>query len=93
MAKDSRDGKMLGIGLDGHDGHLRLTRGGNFHLVGGSEQTHKEMQESCVKFNEKLDALGKRLVDLERTELRDLAAECDMNLLNAPPDRKSDKES
>lgn len=30
---------MLGIGLDNKDGHKRITKGDNFMLVGGSEET------------------------------------------------------
>lgn len=28
---------LLGLGLDGKDGHRRITKGDNFCLVGGSE--------------------------------------------------------
>lgn len=83
MAKKSDKKAMLvGLGLDGSDGHTRLTRGKNFRLVGGSQETHEQMQEQCIKFNEKLDARGKSLESLERQELRDLAAECRMNLVH-----------
>ncbi|MGL4513497.1 MAG: hypothetical protein ACRCT8_10430 [Lacipirellulaceae bacterium] len=30
---------VLGIGLDAHDGHKRLTHGRDFVLAGGSEET------------------------------------------------------
>ena len=33
---------ILGLGLDGEDGHLRMTKGANFRLIGGSEETHGE---------------------------------------------------
>ena len=79
--KRKKDAHLLGLGLDGPPKPLRVTRGENFHLVGGSKETHEQMQESCIKLNEKLDARGKRLGDLERQELRDLAAECKMNLV------------
>ncbi|MBS3734667.1 MAG: hypothetical protein KGY99_07050 [Phycisphaerae bacterium] len=72
---------LVGLGLDNQDGHVRVTRGRDFHLVGGSEQTHEAMQEKCIKFNEKLDRRGKRLDDLACDELLDVAAECDMPLL------------
>jgi hypothetical protein len=71
---------LLGVGLDNEDGHVRVTRGPNFHLVGGSHETHESMQEKCVRFNEKLDRRGKRLDDLGRKEFLDLAAECEMNV-------------
>ena len=35
----------MGLGLDGEDGHRRVTRGKEFLLVGGSEETHERMQE------------------------------------------------
>ena len=39
---------LLGVGLDNEDGHVRVTRGDNFHLVGGSRDTHESMQEKCI---------------------------------------------
>ena len=63
---------MLGIGLDGTDGQVRLTRGKNYQLVGGSEQTHAVMQETALKVNERLDQRGKRLEDVGMNELRDI---------------------
>ena len=49
---------MLGLGLDS-DGHKRVTRGDNFALVGGTEETHDGMVEKAVKINEKLARKGK----------------------------------
>jgi hypothetical protein len=72
---------LLGIGLDNDDGHIRATRGENFHIIGGSHQTHQSMQEKCLKFNEKLKRRGKRLEDLPRRELLDLADECQMHIV------------
>ena len=64
---------LLGLGLDNEDGHLRITRGRNFHLVGGSQETHGTMQEKALKFNEKLKRRGRRLEDISRDEFRDIA--------------------
>ena len=75
---------LLGLGLDNGDGHLRITRGENFHLVGGSEDTHGVMQEKAVKFNEKLKGRGRRLEEISRDEFRDIAHDIglsDKNLL------------
>jgi len=75
---------LLGMGLDGKDGHVRITRGDNFHLVGGSEDTHGVMQEKAVKFNEKLKERGRRLEEISRDEFRDIAHDVgltDKNLL------------
>lgn len=81
MAEERPRARLLGLGLDNDDGHVRITRSENFQLYGGSAETHEEMQDKCVRFNEKLSDRGKRLDDLEAGELADLAGECEMNLL------------
>lgn len=63
---------MLGLAFDHDDGHARLTRGKNFVLCGGSQQTHAAMQETVLKINEHLDRRGKRLEDASVGELRDI---------------------
>ena len=74
-ADDGRTAMMLGIGLDGKDGHKRMTKGENFCLVGGSEETHEAMTETAVKINEKLARKGKKLADVSREEFADLVRE------------------
>lgn len=66
---------VIGVGLDGDDGHKRLTRGEDFVLAGGSEETHATMQETMIKVTEKLGAKSKRIRDASPEELRDLIAE------------------
>ena len=92
MVKPNRKTRLLGLGLDDAGGHVRITRGRNFHLLGGSQDTHEAMQEKCIKLNEKLDARGKQLDDLDRGELHDLAAECDINMFNTDSKGKEDQE-
>ncbi len=81
MVSERRKRKLLGLGLDNEDGHVRVTRAENYHLVGGSESTHEQMQEKCAHFDEKLRKRGKQLEDLEPKEFTDIAAECDMPIL------------
>ena len=64
---------ILGLGLDGKDGHVRITRGENFRLVGGSEETHGEMQEKVIRFNEEMGKRHKTLDELSRPEIEDIA--------------------
>ena len=66
---------LLGLGLDNDDGHTRLTRGKNFLLCGGSQETHAVMRETAVKINERLDDRGKRLEDVSTGELREICHE------------------
>lgn len=63
---------LLGLAFDAEDGHTRLTRGKNFVLCGGSEETHAVMQETAAKINEHLDRRGRRLEDATINELRDI---------------------
>ncbi len=74
---DPSNGKrwMLGLGLDGNDGHLRCTKGQNFRLVGGSEDTHGEMQEKVIHFNEELSRRNMTLDQISKPEFDDIARE------------------
>lgn len=65
---------LLGLGFDKpEDGILHVTRGENFHLVGGSKPTHENMQEICVRFNEEARRRFKTLDQLTPEEFRDIA--------------------
>jgi hypothetical protein len=66
---------MLGLGLDNKDGHTRVTKGENFCLMGGSEETHERMTETALKVNEKLQAKGKRLEEVSTNEFTDILME------------------
>lgn len=66
---------ILGLAFDNDDGHTRLTRGKNFVLLGGSQDTHAVMQETAIKVNERLDQAGKRLEEVPVKELRKIVRE------------------
>jgi hypothetical protein len=82
--KEAKKALLLGLGLDNKDGHLRVTQGENFHLVGGSDETHSTMQEKAIKFNEKLRARGRRLEEVSSQEFRDIAHEIGLTEKNLP---------
>ena len=66
---------LLGLAFDASDGHKRITRGNNFLLAGGSEETHVLMRETILKVNEQLDERGLDLADVSPEELRDMLNE------------------
>jgi hypothetical protein len=70
--KKPKAATLVGLGFDAQDGHTRLTRGENFVLCGGSDETHGRMQETALKVNEHLDKKGRRLEDITVGELRDI---------------------
>jgi hypothetical protein len=63
---------MLGLAFDAEDGQTRITKGDNFLLYGGSQDTHAVMQETVLKINEHLDDRGQRLEDVSRKQLREI---------------------
>ena len=67
--------QLLGLGFDNKDGHKRITRGENFTIAGGSEETHDHMAETAIKFNEKLRRKGKSIDDVSREEFIDMIRE------------------
>ena len=72
--KDEKFAFLLGVGLDGKDGHYRQTKGDEFLLMGGSEETHGIMQDKALALNEELARRGKRLKDVDNPEeMRDIA--------------------
>lgn len=75
MDNREKNAMLLGVGLDNRDGHRRLTKGENFCLMGGSEETHDRMTETVIKFNEKLSRRGKALQELSREEFNDMMGE------------------
>jgi hypothetical protein len=73
--KKAKSASLLGVAFDKKDDQTRITRGKNFLLVGGSQDTHAMMQETAVKINERLDQRGKRLENVSVRELRDICHE------------------
>ena len=62
---------LLGVGLD-DDGHKRITKGEQFILVGGSEETHGRMTETTLKTFEELKRRDKRLETIDPKELAEI---------------------
>ena len=50
--KNNSKAGLLGLGFDNKDKHTRITKGDNYYLCGGSEETHEKMVETTIKFNE-----------------------------------------
>jgi hypothetical protein len=66
---------LLGLAFDATDGHKRITRGQDFLLAGGSEETHVLMRDTILRLNMRLVERGQRLADVSVDELRDLINE------------------
>jgi hypothetical protein len=73
---------LLGLGLDKpQDEQIRMTRGENFQLLGGTKDTHGMMQETAIRFNEELKKKKKNLETLSNHEFQEIAHKLDMPLI------------
>lgn len=71
---------LLGLGFDCKDGHIRITKGENFRLFGGSKETHELMQEKAMKFNEQLEKKKKTLDEISKKEFVEIAKKIGLNV-------------
>jgi hypothetical protein len=63
---------LLGVGLDNDDGHKRITTAEDFAIVGGSAETHEKLTETAIKTFEELKHRGKKIRDVEFSELAEI---------------------
>ncbi len=66
---------VLGIGLDSTDGHQRITRTPEMVLIGGSPETHEQMQDTAIRFSEALEKRGKALRETSVQEVIEILHE------------------
>lgn len=53
-----REGHLFGVVRPSEDGHTRITEGEGYTVVGGSKESHEEMQEKTAKIREEIDKRG-----------------------------------
>lgn len=63
---------ITGYGLDDAGGHARVTTGEGFHLTGGSEATHREMQERMFRIKAELERRGLSLENASRSDAEEI---------------------
>lgn len=61
--------------FDSGDGHLRITEGKEFKIIGGDSAHHESMAEKFSKMEEKLRKKGRDLSSCDSKEFEDLAGE------------------
>lgn len=67
---------FMGVGLDGDDGHKRITKAKDYAVVGGSKETHEMMQEKGAKLSEGMKDLERRHGDnIDDRHIADLLRE------------------
>lgn len=64
---------LVGMGFDSKDGHIRIARGDNFRIIGGSEKTHDLLLDKMMAFNRQLDKRVKTLDEISEKEFCQIA--------------------
>jgi len=67
--------RIVGLGADGFDGHVRVTNGSHYELVQGSEHSHELMRQWCEEINRRLKKMNKEMQQLSVDEFIALARE------------------
>ncbi len=63
---------ILGIGLDTEKGEFRVTRGDDFQILGGSEKTHRTMQDKILSLQDELAREGRTISSLKPAEYKEV---------------------
>ena len=64
--------RLLGVGFDAEDGHVRITQGENYDVLMGSDQSHEYIQQLLQKIEDGLNKKGIGLDDLSPEQLGEL---------------------
>ena len=64
--------RLLGVGFDADDGHVRITSGDKFDVVMGSNESHEYITELIMKIEEELDVQGLNLDELSPEQLSEI---------------------
>lgn len=60
--------RLLGVGFDSDDEHVRITKGENYDVLMGSEESHEYIQKLIQKIEDGLKQRGMTLDDLTPEE-------------------------
>ena len=60
--------RLLGVGFDHDDGHVRITKSDSYDVIMGSEESHEYIQQLIQKIEDALKAADLSLEDLSPDE-------------------------
>ena len=64
--------RLLGIGFDADDDHVRITKGENFDVLMGSDESHEYISELIQDIEREIKERGLALDDLSPEQLSEL---------------------
>jgi len=60
--------RLLGVGFDAEDGHIRITQGESHDVLMGSAESHEYLQQLIHRIEEKIEESGLSLEELDPNE-------------------------
>ncbi|MEN8254991.1 MAG: hypothetical protein ABFR33_05930 [Verrucomicrobiota bacterium] len=60
--------RLLGVGFDAEDGHVRITKGEKYDVFMGSDESHEYIQQLIQKIEDELENRNLSLDDLTPEE-------------------------
>lgn len=63
--------RLLGVGFDADDGHVRITQGEGHDVLMGSEESHEYLQKLIGKIEDELKEKGLSLEEMTPEEFRE----------------------
>ncbi len=69
-----KDGLLVGVRVDGGDGHSRLSRGADFVAMGGTKEGHEHLRDAVAGISDEVKRRGRDLGEVRREELREIVA-------------------
>ncbi len=70
--KSGKKGLLVGIRVDKGDGHVRVSRGGDFVAVGGSKEAHEHLRETVAEVSDEVKRRGRDLAEVPQEEFREI---------------------
>jgi hypothetical protein len=64
--------RLLGVGFDAEDGHVRITKGENYDVLMGSNESHEYIRQLIQKIEVELENRNISLNDLSPEEFTEL---------------------
>ena len=64
--------RLLGVGFDAKDGHVRITQGERHDVLMGSAESHEYLRQLIGRIEEGIEERGLSLEDLDPAELSEL---------------------
>jgi len=72
--KSGKKGFLVGVRVDKGDGHVRVSRGGDFVAMGGSKEAHEHLRETVAEISDEVKRRGRDLGEVHREEFREILA-------------------